>query len=256
MLVTSSLHRDARVLDLLIDNPKGNILTGAVMRELDAALAEHASAKALRLVTIRGAGKNFSFGASVEEHQRDQAPAMLAGFHALIRRVAGYPVPVAAVVDGRCLGGAFELALACHFVFATDRAVFGCPEIKLGVLPPVLAAIGPHRLGASLAERLLITGEDLDVARAEEVGFVTRVLSSTDDPFAAALGWYDAALAGLSAYSLRQAVTAVRRSMASALGAELDAAERHYLESLLPSHDGNEGITAFLEKRAPVWTDD
>ncbi len=248
-------EREGKLLDIVIDNPKGNVLTGAVMGELDAALAEHAGSARLRLVTIRGAGAHFSFGASVEEHQPDRAAAMLRGFHALVRRVGAYPVPVAAVVDGRCLGGAFELALACHFVLATERAVFACPEIKLGVFPPVLAALGPRRLGAAWAERLLLTGGELDAATAAGIGFVTRLVPAGDEMFPAARAWYDATFDALSAFSLRQAVTAVRSSALADFDEGIAAAERHYLASLLPSHDGNEGIAAFLDKRSPRWSD-
>ena len=94
---------------------------------------------------------------------------MLAAFHALIRTVADYPVPLAAVVQGQCLGGAVELVLACQFVFATASARFACPEIKLGVLPPVLAAIGPLRLGHAVSERLLLSGDSLDAEAAHQL---------------------------------------------------------------------------------------
>lgn len=249
--------RDGRVLDILIDHPKGNILTGELMRELDAALAGHAGHAALRLVMIRGAGKHFSFGASVEEHRRDRAAAMLTSFHALMRRIGSYPVPVAAVVDGRCLGGAFELALCCHFVLATERAVFACPEIKLGVFPPVLAAVGALRLGAGLAEKLLLTGAELGAARAHTAGFVTDLVPSDGELSEHALAWYDENLSELSAFALRQAVSAARRGsgMLALLDGALAGAERQYLEELLPSHDGNEGIEAFIDKRDPVWKD-
>ena len=71
------------------------------------------------------------------------------------------------------------------------------------------------------------------------------------------LAWYQASLAPLSAYSLRQAVAVTRRvsGLDAALDEPLDVAERHYLETLLPSHDGNEGIEAYLERRAPTWRD-
>lgn len=249
--------RGGRVLDVLIDHPKGNILTGKLMGELDAVLAEHAGSPQLRLVVIRGAGKHFSFGASVEEHQRDQAAAMLASFHALMRRIGAYPVPIVGVIDGRCLGGAFELALCCHFVLATERAVFACPEIKLGVFPPVLAAVGPLRLGAGWAEKLLLTGGELGASTAHALGFVTEILPGDGELTEHALAWYDKHLDGLSAFALRQGVRAVRQGsgMLAQLDGALAAAERQYLEQLLPSHDGNEGIQAFIEKRNPQWKD-
>ena len=170
---------------------------------------------------------------------------MLRGFHALVREVAGYAVPIAAVVEGRCLGGAFELVLACHFVFATETAVFGCPEIKLGVIPPVLAAIGRHRLGP-LAERLLLTGRELGHARrARTVRSKRR--SDGSDPRAFVLEWYRANLAPLSALALREATRAGREAsgLVASLGAPLDAARARLIERLLPEprrERGDRGI--------------
>ncbi len=255
-LVQAQLREDDTLLELILSGPKGNILTRAMMEELAAHLSAHAADVHLRSVLIRSAGKNFSFGASVEEHRRDAAPAMLRTFHTLIRQVASYPVPVAALVAGRCLGGAFELTLACHLVHCTPSAVFACPEIKLGVFPPVLAVLGRERLGASLCERLLLTGGELDALLAQGCGWATLVDEA--EPEAGLLSWYRTHLKPHSAYSLRQAVRAARQvsGALACLAEPLDAAERLYLEALLPSHDGNEGIEAFLAKRAPQWSDD
>lgn len=249
--------KKGKLLLLVLDGPKGNILTGAAMKELAAVLSEHADDPHLCLVAIQGRGKHFSFGASVEEHRRAEAGAMLSTFHALIRQVGGYPIPIAAVVDGRCLGGAFELALACHFVLATPGAVFACPEIKLGVLPPVLAALGPSRLGAATAERLLLTGGELDARAAHALGFVAELAPDGVTPEALLAQWFEKYVAPLSAFALRQGVAAARRGsgMAAALDAGIAAAEEQYLGRILPSHDGNEGIEAFLAKRRPEWRD-
>jgi len=245
------------LLRIVFERDAGNVLTGALMRQIDLALAENANDPHLRLVTLEGHGKHFSFGASVEEHQKERAPEMLATFHALIRRLVKYPIATAAVVRGRCLGGAFELALACRFVFASQNAVFACPEIKLGVLPPVLAALGPARLGQPLAERLLLTGSDLDAKAAHAAGFVTGLAPEDTDAFAFTSEWYAQNLREHSAYSLRQGLEALRKGskLVEACGETLADIERLYLERLLPSHDGNAGITAFLAKQKPVWSD-
>lgn len=255
--LTATRREDGRVLELVVDAPKGNVLTGAIMAGLDEHVAAAARDAALKLVVIAGAGKHFSFGASVEEHRAAEVRGMLATFHRLVRTVARSPVPVAAAVDGLCLGGAFELALACHVVLATPSARFGCPEVKLGVLPPVLAAIGPLKLGASLSERLLITGGEIDVGTAHAVGLVASIAPAGVAATAFALEWYRTALAPLSAYALRQVVTAARTQPAwtHALAAGLDAAERLYVDAVVPSHDGNEGIAAFLARRSPEWRD-
>jgi cyclohexa-1,5-dienecarbonyl-CoA hydratase len=182
---------------------------------------------------------------------------MLASFHGLVRELAAYPVPLAALVEGRCLGGAFEMVLCCHLIFATPSARFGCPEIKLGVFPPVLAAIGALRLGGALAERLILTGEELDAAAAERAGLVAAILGPDGDPEELLLAWYRARLRPLSAFALRQAARASRSGsgLLEALGRPLEAVERQYLGEVVASHDGNEGIEAFLARRPPVWRD-
>ncbi len=255
-IVTSILIEDGTLLRIELNRPKANILSLAMMEALSEVLTAHSNDPHIRLVVIRGAGSHFSFGASVEEHQREQAPKMLAGFHSFIRQVAAYPIPIAAFVEGSCLGGSFELILACHFVFAAPSANFGCPEIKLGVIAPVLAAVGAQRLGTPLAERLLLTGASLDAAAAERAGLVTAVFTS-DNPEEELLEWYRKNLRPLSAFSLRQTTRAIRTAsgMLEKLQNPLSAIERQYVEELLPSQDGNEGITSFIERRKPVWKD-
>jgi len=255
-LAPAELLEGGGLLHIAIGAPKGNILSQAMMGEIAAGLREHREDRALRLVLLTALGENFSFGASVEEHRREQAPGMLAAFHDLIRTAAAYPVPVAALVQGHCLGGAFELVLACHLVFATPSARFACPEVKLGVFPPVLAAIGPLRLGQPVSERLLLTGESLDADAAHRLGFVARVLNSGAAQ-AELIAWYRETLAPLSAFAIRQATKASRRAsgLLQALQTPLSQIERQYVEEVLESRDGNEGIGAFLERRKPAWRD-
>lgn len=254
--ITATLLEDGTLLRLVLNRPKGNVLTMEMMQALSEELAAHIDDPNLRMVFIRGAGTHFSFGASVEEHRKEQAPQMLAGFHAMIRRLAAYPIPVAALIEGSCLGGAFEVVLACHLVFAAPSANFGCPEIKLGVVPPVLAAIGAQRLGSALSERLLLTGATIDAAAAERAGLVSAVFSGGNAE-EELVEWYRKNIRPLSAFALRQVTRASRigSGLLAALEAPLAAIERQYVEKVLESHDGNEGIAAFLERRKPVWKD-
>jgi cyclohexa-1,5-dienecarbonyl-CoA hydratase len=240
------------LLRIVLDKPKGNILSEAMMAAIAEQLALHASDRGLRLVVLQGANGNFSYGASVEEHRREQAPAMLRALSQLVRHVASYPVQIASFVEGRCLGGAFELALATHLVFATPDAQFGCPEIKLGVFPPVLAALGPWRLGGAFSDRLVLTGETFSGSRAHALGFAEPVAGFDD-----VLSWYKTGPAHLSAAALRIATRATRIGAGAErlLGERLDSLEKLYLEQVLPSRDGNEGIEAFLARRPPRWED-
>ncbi len=255
-IVDATLIEDETLLKLVLNRPKGNIFTLEMMNALSEALETHGKNPHLRMVFIRGAGKHFSFGASVEEHKKEQAPSMLAGFHTMIRKVAAYPVPIAALVEGSCLGGAFELILACHFVFAAPSANFGCPEIKLGVFPPVLSAIGAQRLGGPLAERLIVTGASIDAAAAEKAGMASAIFSG-ENPEEELIQWYQKNLRPLSAFSIRQAnrVARIGSGLLDALQEPLDQIEKQYVKEVLASHDGNEGIESFIERRKPVWKD-
>jgi len=240
------------LLRLVLDQPKGNILSQAMMAGLAEHLSKHAADKALRLVLIQGANGQFCWGASVEEHRREQAPGMLRAFSRLVRQMISYPSPIACLVEGRCLGGGFELALASQLVFATPDAQMGCPEIKLGVFPPVLAALGPWRLGGGLSDRLLLTGETISGSQAHVIGF-SQLVAGFDD----VLAWYRAGPAKLSAFSLRIAAQAARLGAGAErqAGDALESLEKLYLEKVLPSRDGSEGIEAFLSRRPPRWED-
>ena len=255
-MVDATLLEDGTLLRLVLNRPKGNVLSLEMMGALSQALAAHGSNPHVRLVFIRGAGNHFSFGASVEEHRKEQTPSMLAGFHAMIRQVAAYPVPIAALVEGSCLGGAFELILACHFVFAAPSATLGCPEVKLGVFPPVLAAIGAQRLGGPLMENLIMTGATINAAAAEKAGLVSAIFTS-GNPEEELMEWYRKNLRPLSAFAIRQAnlVARMGSGLLAALQEPLAKIERQYIDEVLASNDGNEGITAFIERRKPVWKD-
>ena len=255
-IVKATLLEDGTLLKLVMDKPKGNVLSLEMMKALSDALNANIGNPHLRMVFIRGAGNHFSFGASVEEHRKEQAPSMLAGFHAMIRQVASYPVPIAALVEGSCLGGAFELILACHFVFAAPSATMGCPEVKLGVFPPVLAAIGAQRLGGALTERLIMTGATIDAAAADKAGLLSAIFSSGNSE-EEMIDWYHKNLFPLSAFAIRQGASVARigSGLIAALEEPLAKIERQYVDEVLASHDGNEGIVSFIERRKPVWKD-
>ena len=256
-LVRTDRIGNGAVLRVVLSGEKGNVLTRALLSELDGVLAAHAGDPHLKLVLFEGAGRHFSFGASVEEHRKAHVRAMLMTFHSVIRRLVGYPIATAALVRGRCLGGAFELALACNFILATEDARFACPEIALGVFPPVLAALGPLRLGGAWTDRLVITGAELDIRTAESIGLVTERIPDGVDPLEHAMEWFATRMEKHSAFALRQALAATRRGSEIALPVTrtLGELERLYLERTVTSLDGNEGIEAFLAKRPPRWSD-
>ena len=136
MPVNLSLNPGRTRAAIVFEHHPGNLLTAEIVGQLHAALTDLEDLPHLRLVTIEGAGTDFSFGASVAEHAPEQIASVLPATHALLSALLEVPAPTAAVVRGRCLGGGFELALACDFILAADTATFGLPEIALGVFPP------------------------------------------------------------------------------------------------------------------------
>ncbi len=243
---------DAGVARVTLDRPPLNVLTIAMMRELQAALDGVAGTPALRAVVFQGAGRAFSAGVDVGEHLGPTVEPMLAEFHAVFERLEALSVPTVAVVHGVALGGGCELAAFCDFVLAADSARFGFPEIGLGVFPPVAAAVLPGRLGMRTMVRLVLTGEIVDAAEARALGLVTTL--TTEEELESATEALLARLRGLSAAAVR----AARRAMWAAEGGwreRLARAERVYRDELMATHDATEGLRAFLEKRAPVWQD-
>ena len=250
--VDISRHADGSVVRLEIDVPKGNILDRDVIEILLDQVIRAEADPDVSLVTIEGTGKNFSFGASVEEHLPEEIHRTLPVLHRLVLEIASSRVPVAALVRGRCLGGAFEVALACHLVFAAPDARFALPEIRLGVFPPAGCSLLPARIGQSLADRMVMTGDEFDATALLPSGFVTE-LCSDDDLFPHVLDWHRRKLAPLSVASLRFATVASRHGFLHHLRRDLVALEQNYLRNLAPTEDAIEGIRAFIEKRDPVW---
>lgn len=253
--VSTWRERDGRLLRIRLSRPKANVLDAEMvtaLREAFAAARPGGAAPALRGVLLDAEGSHFSFGASVEEHLPDRCAAMLKGFHALVLEMLELPVPILVAVKGQCLGGGLEVAAAGHVLFAAPGAKLGQPEIVLGVFAPVASCVFPERMGQGGAEDLLLSGRSVDAAEASRLGLVNAV---AEDPEAAALAWFDAHLAQRSASSLAYAVRAARLGMVERVRAKLAALEDLYLTGLMSTRDPVEGLTAFLEKRAPRWED-
>lgn len=246
------LARDGRVATLTLDRPPLNILDLEMIAALDAHLLELAADDEVQLVLLRGAGeKAFSAGVSVGDHVGEKVPAMLVGFHGAIRRLRTLPATTLAAVDGVCLGGGMELALACDVVLATDRARFGQPEIRLGCYPPVAAALYPSRLGHGRTMELLLTGRQLGAEEAERLGLVTWRIGH--EQLETRLGELTDELTRPSAAVARLTKRAVLAGGERPFEAALAVAERLYLDELVRTDDMQEGIAAFLEKRSPLW---
>jgi len=240
---------DERVARINLAAPKGNIVDLAMTRELDTAFAQCAG-HSLNAIVLSADGPHFSFGASVQEHLPDQIAEALPALHALLRRIHKAPAPVIAAVRGQCLGGGFEVVLACDLVIADRTAQFGSPEIKLGVFAPAASALLPVRIGQASASKLLLTGASITSEEAAGYGLVAKVV---DDLDAALNQWLESDFLPRSPSSLNYACRAARLSLERAFTEDLARIEHLYLSSLMSTPDAEEGIRAFLEKRSPQW---
>jgi cyclohexa-1,5-dienecarbonyl-CoA hydratase len=248
-LIRHEVSDDGSVQTIVLDSHPGNVISIAMCGELAAAIEVAAAASNAKVLVFRGAGKHFSFGASVEEHLPDQAAQMLAALGGVIRSLVGFPYPTMAGVQGSCLGGGLELVLACGIVIAEQGATMANPEIQLGVIAPVATAL----LDGRAAEDILLTGRSFSGREAHTMGIV-NVVAADGELDSVVSEFVDDHFVPRSAFSLRIATKAVRAGRVEAVDARLAELDKLYVDELLPSHDGIEGIKAFLERRSPVWT--
>jgi enoyl-CoA hydratase len=231
-----------------------NALDFALLADLADALETLDVDGATRAVVLTGAGdKAFAAGADIVE-LADQTPERLTaeGHFGAWDRIAAVGLPVIAAVRGYALGGGCELAMSCDLLVAGDDAVFGQPEIRLGVMP---GAGGTQRLtraiGRARAMDMVLTGRTMDAAEAHAAGLVTSVVPAATTVDAA----LDLAerISAMPPLAVRAAKRAVRAAEELPLSEGL-AAERRAFFDLFATADQREGMQAFMAKRPPVWT--
>jgi enoyl-CoA hydratase len=242
-----------RIATITVNRPdKRNALNGTVRGEMVQALRELRHDNEVRVVIITGAGeKAFISGADIGEFA-DRTPigqrnAM--GTPRVFDEIAAYPKPTIAMINGFALGGGCEVALACDLRIAARSARLGQPEIKLGLIP---GGGGTQRLprlvGFGRAMRLVLTGETIRADEAERIGLVDILCE--DDELGQRTREVAQTLAGYSPVALALAKDALRAALEMPLDAGL-AHERELFVTAFASEDRQEGVHAFLEKRAP-----
>ncbi|HEY0671378.1 MAG TPA: enoyl-CoA hydratase/isomerase family protein [Longimicrobiales bacterium] len=246
-----SIHNEDGIARITLQAPPLNILTRVLLRELRSALESVHSYSGVRVLLLKAEGKHFSAGASVEEHLPAEFRAMLGDFETTILALHEFPLPVIAAVQGRCLGGAFELVQATDLIIAAEDAQFGQPEINLGVIAPIGCALLPPRIGAARAAELLYTGDALSAQAAAQAGLVARVVPLAqlqDEALALAqrIAWHSAAALRMTKQALRNASGSIRPGIAAAL--------QVYTDQVMATHDALEGLEAFVQKRSPQWS--
>lgn len=241
------------VVSVILDDGKANILDAIMLGEITDLLISLKDKKDIKLIIFEGANNNFSYGASVVEHTKDKAAAMLEGFHKMFYCLIDLHIPTMAKLSGQCLGGGFELPLACNFIFADKTAKIGQPEVILGVFAPPASVMLPLKVGSAKAEDLLITGKIITADEAKAIGLVNEVYDDKIAMDAATDVWIRKNILGKSASALRFATKAARASFDFFMLKQLPEFTDMYVNEMMETHDANEGIQAFIEKRKAVW---
>jgi len=257
-----SVQRDGSIARVVLERPEvHNAFNAELIAELQATFAALADepAERLRAVVLAGAGRSFCAGADIE-WMRAGLQMSVADNEADAGRLSemlvtldACPVPLIVRVQGAALGGGMGLCAVADVVVASRDAVFGFTETKLGILPAVIAPFVLAKIGESAARRLFPTGERFDAERAREIGLVHELVAdeaALDDRVQALL----AEILGAGPNAARAAKAIVRdlRGRSPAEGRRLGV-ER--IARLRTAPEGQEGLTAFLGKRAPSWRD-
>jgi enoyl-CoA hydratase/carnithine racemase len=233
-----------------------NALSATLIRELEQALATLEADPAARVIVLSGAGdKAFCAGADLkgvgDRGTTLQARESFGGLARILEAMARMKTPVIAKVHGFALAGGCGLAAGCDIVVAAADAVFGLPEIKIGLLPLIVMAPILRSVGRKRGMLMILSGEQVSAREAYEMGLVSRLVPRAElSPAVDALA---RALAGFSPTALGLA----KEAAATMAGMEYGASLRYLREMITLvalSDDAREGIKAFFEKRAPNWT--
>jgi len=240
-----------------INNPPMNALSSPVLVAMKETLTRALSDNDVRVIVFTGVGKAFIAGADIGELNHNGTAQEGADFlirgQELTHLFMNADKPIIAAINGFCLGGGMEMALACHIRLADETATLGLPEIKLGVIPGYGGTQRtPRLIGKGRALELILSGNFLDGSRAAQYGLVNRAVPKgtvVDESMK---------LASIIAIKSRVAVQAVLRSIQEGSAMDLHTAmkfEREQFGISFASEDKKEGISAFLGKREPKFTD-
>ncbi len=242
------------IATVTIDNPKVNALDATVLKELDTAFASLKIDDSVRAVILTGAGKSFVAGANIEELNRLSPSGAYdyarTGQH-LMTRIENLPKPVIAAVNGYALGGGCEIAMACTFRIASEHAVFGQPEVKLGIIPGFGGTQRlPRLVGLGRALEILLTGDPIKAIEAHRIGLANRVVPADELLDEAKKAAQKILAAG--PFAVRLTKEAAYRGSVTTLG-EAMRIEADLFSMSFTSEDAQEGTRAFLEKREPKF---
>ena len=247
------IEQQDRVVIVTLNRPAArNALNSEIMNALATDLAPLDRDAGVGCFVLKGSDKAFAAGADIKEMADKSFPDMFGeDFFAAWDRFASFRTPKIAAVSGYALGGGCELAMMCDMIFAADTAMFGQPEIKLGVIPGMGGSQRLTKLvGKAKAMDMILTGRMMDATEAERCGLVARVLPAEkllEETLTAAQ-----TIAGYGKAATMAAREAVDRALEGGLREGI-LFERRIFHALVATQDQKEGMAAFIEKRPPQF---
>ncbi len=254
-----SLIEDSHVAVLTLNRPPANALSVEMLAELEESIESINGNETIKAVVLAGGStKFFCAGADIKElskiNSEEDGNKYGAYGQSIFNKIESAPKPYIAAVEGVCMGGGFELALACHMQIAGTEAKFALPEINLRLIPGFGGTCRlPERIGKPRALEMMLTGKEIAGETAQKLGFVNQVVKS-------------GAALETAVHLAKQIADKGGRTIAAIMSATNDAdcasleerlkKETDEFGQLFTTHDTREGILAFLEKRLPKFEDE
>lgn len=249
----SSIEFSGPVAVVTIARPdRMNALHPAAHHEFQRLFDNLAADPALRCLIITGAGRAFCSGYDLKDNLETGIMEIAEGGFAGLTMRSHYPLPIVAAINGICMGGGFELALACDIIVASREAVFALPEPKVGWSP-----LGgglqrlPRAIGEKRAASILLTGRNIAAEEGERLGFVNEV-APPETLIDRAMDWAQQ-IAACAPIAIRCNRLVAAEALTMPLSESLAAERFEIARTVMDSEDATEGKCAFVEKRAPVW---
>jgi cyclohexa-1,5-dienecarbonyl-CoA hydratase len=239
------------VARITLNRPKFNMMNIDMMNELNGRLEDLLKDNDLKCVALFAEGKHFCTGVEVADHKPGKVKDMIAVFNRIFELSEQLEVPIIAVVQGYCLGGGMELAIACDVIVAGKSAQFGQPEIKVGFFPPYAAMRLPQLVGPARAVEICTTGKFYSAEDARIMGMVGYV--AEDDQLIETAANIIKDIQYNSPLIIRLNKRAVKQHLGLDFKPALEGVSDLFLNTLMKTADTLEGIASYEEKRKPVW---
>ena len=261
-MITVRADRQGGVLRLTLDNPPANAFSVSVIEALQAELNAARDDKTIRVIVIAAAGKLFSAGHDLKEmtSHRSDADAgrgyfedVFAACSRLMQSIVNHTRPVIAEVDGIATAAGCQLVASCDLAVASDHSTFGVNGIDVGLFCATPGVALTRVVSGKRAMEMLLTGEMIDAATALECGLVNRVVAR--DALTGTVNELARTIASKSPTALKLGKAAIHRQAGMGLSEAYEHASRAMVEGMLAA-DAEEGISAFFEKRPPLWRGD